>query len=104
VLHKCANPACFVPFRQLSKGKLFLVETEPLVGSGTRRTPWKGQLRHIEYYWLCDQCALGLTLSYEKERGVVVVPCPEVANKRPTATTTTRELPSNEISRTEQSA
>ena len=104
MLHKCANPACLIPFRQLSKGKLFLVETEPPEGSGTRRTLWKGQLPHIEYYWLCDQCAFALTLSYEKERGVVVVPRPEAAKNRPAAATTARELPSNEISRTEQSA
>ena len=32
MLHKCANPACPVPFRKLSQGKLFLVETEPLAG------------------------------------------------------------------------
>jgi hypothetical protein len=37
VLHKCANPACPIPFRKLSQGKLFLVETEPLGVSELRR-------------------------------------------------------------------
>ena len=37
MLHKCANPACLIPFRKLSQGKLFLVETEPLGVSELRR-------------------------------------------------------------------
>ena len=37
VLHKCANPACPIPLRKLSQGKLFLVETEPLGVSELRR-------------------------------------------------------------------
>ncbi len=29
MLHKCANPACTVPFLSLREGKLFLAETFP---------------------------------------------------------------------------
>jgi hypothetical protein len=105
VLHKCANPACLVPFRKLSQGKLFLVETEPLQGSELRRAHWRGQASHrIEYYWLCDQCAFALTLLYEKGRGVVAVARPEVTKKRPAVTAHTRDVPHNGSSRTEQSA
>lgn len=105
MLHKCANPACLIPFRKLSQGKLFLVETEPLQGPDLRRARWRGQSSHrIEYYWLCDQCAFALTLSYEKGRGVVTVPRPEVAPKRPAATAREREVSSNGSSLTEQSA
>jgi hypothetical protein len=105
VLHKCANPACPVPFRKLSQGKLFLVETEPLAETEMRRAHWRGQFSHrIEYYWLCDQCAFALTLSYEKGRGVITVPRPEVAKNRPSAAVRVREVPSVEDSRTEQSA
>jgi hypothetical protein len=105
VLHKCANPACLVPFRKLSQGKLFLVETEPLEGSELGRAHWRGQSSHrIEYYWLCDQCAFALTLSYEKGRGVVAVPRPDVAKKRSAAAAHAREMPNNQSSRTEQSA
>ena len=105
VLHKCANPACLVPFRKLSQGKLFLVETEPLEGSELRRAHWRGQPSHrIEYYWLCDQCAFALTLSYEKGRGVVTVPRPEVANKRPAVAARAKQVPHNASTRTEQSA
>lgn len=105
MLHKCANPACLVPFRKLSQGKLFLVETEPRKGSELRRAHWRGQPPHwIEYYWLCDQCAFALTLSYERGRGVVTVPRPEVSTKKPAAAARAREVLYNASSRTDQSA
>lgn len=107
MLHKCANPACVIPFRKLSQGKLFLVETESLQGSEARGARWRGlSSQRIEYYWLCDQCAFALTLSYEKGRGVVTVRRPEFVNvkKRPAAAAHAREVPSSESSRTEQSA
>ena len=86
MLNKCANPACAAPFRKLSQGKLFLVETEPLAGPALKRARWKGQSsHHIEHYWLCDQCAFTLTLSYEKGRGMVAVPRPDAAKKRAAA-------------------
>jgi hypothetical protein len=104
VLHKCANPACVTPFRQLSQGKLFLVETEPLEGSELTRASWRGRSSHrIEYYWLCDPCAFGLTLSYEKGQGVVTVPRPEVAKKMPAAAAHA-EMPSRKSRRREQPA
>jgi hypothetical protein len=104
VLHKCANPACLIPFRKLSHGKLFLVETEPLGGAELKRANWRGRPSHrIEYYWLCDQCAFALTLSYEKGRGVVTVPRLEVEKKRPAAAHD-REVSGNASARTEQSA
>jgi hypothetical protein len=105
MLHKCANPNCTNPFRKLSQGKLFLVDTQSLEGSEARRTRWKGQPTHrVEYYWLCDQCAFALTLSYEKGRGVVAVPRPEVAKKRPPAAAQALEMPNGGSNRMEESA
>jgi hypothetical protein len=105
VLHKCANPSCLIPFRKLSQGKLFLVETEPLEGSELRRAHWRGQLSHrIEYYWLCEQCAFVLTLSYEKGRGVVTVPRPGLAQKRPATAPHAAEVPIRDGGREEQTA
>ena len=105
VLHKCANPACFVPFRKLRQGKLFLVETEPFERSTLRRADWRGQpANRIEYYWLCDQCAFALTLSYEKGRGVVTVSRSAVAKKKPVEAHNGQELSEKAMSRTEQSA
>ena len=82
MLHKCANPVCHNPFRKLSHGKLFLVETEPIDRLDMGRTRWRGRSNHrIEYYWLCDECAFVLTLSYEKGQGVVAVPRPDFAKE-----------------------
>jgi phage terminase large subunit GpA-like protein len=93
VLHKCANPACHNPFRKLSQGKLFLVETEPVEGAKQVRCKTKSS-HHIEYYWLCDQCAFALTLSFEKGRGVVTVPRPQLATNRLPTAPRAAEIPS----------
>jgi hypothetical protein len=101
VLHKCANPACNNPFRKLSQGKLFLVETEPIEESN--QANWRARSsHHIEYYWLCDQCALVLTLSYEKGRGVVTVSRPQQAKNRLPVAPRTAELPIRQSSLGEQ--
>lgn len=105
MLHKCANPACLAPFRKLNQGKLFLVEKEPFEGSKVRRARWRApSTNRIEYYWLCDQCAVALTLSYENGRGVVTVPRVEVAKKKRTVTVHAQDVSHNAGSRTEQSA
>ena len=84
MLHKCAHPACPIPFRNLNQGKLFLVDTQPLEDSEARRARRGGQPTHrVEYYWLCDQCAFAFTLSYEKGRGVVAVPRAEDTKRMP---------------------
>lgn len=105
MLHKCANPACLSPFRKLSQGKLFLVEAEADERSRSRRASRAGQPSHrIEYYWLCDQCAFVLTLSYEKGQGVIAVPRPEFVKKTPTGVAPARTMPSHKSSLREQSA
>ncbi len=105
MLHKCANPTCLAPFRKLSQGKLFLVEMGPHEGSKPRRAHWRGpSFNRIEYYWLCDQCAFALTLSYEKGRGVVTVPRPDGAKKRPTVAVQAHDATQSTSSQTEQSA
>jgi hypothetical protein len=82
VLDKCANPDCPNAFRQLSQGKLFVVETGPVIISNTRL--WNRRTsRRVEHYWLCDDCASVMTLSYEKGRGIKAVPLPKVTQKLP---------------------
>jgi hypothetical protein len=74
---KCANPGCGVPFRYFRTGKLFRVETS--TGFERRRAlghdgePGK-PLRHLEFYWLCQDCAGRMTIVYQKESGVSVRP------------------------------
>jgi hypothetical protein len=74
MFHKCANSTCSNLFRRLHEGKLFQVETEYLpafraVSSWRRDRP----VRKVERYWLCDECAPQMTLSFEKG-GIVTVP------------------------------
>ena len=104
MLHKCANPACLNPFRKLSQGKLFLVETPPLEGATTSTRKRNLSKHRIEYYWLCDQCAFALTLSYEQGRGVVAVPRPQIARRMPATVTPAREMANPEADRREQPA
>ena len=104
MLHKCANPNCTSPFRKLSQGKLFLVVT-PIESSDMRRARSRMQSRsRVEHYWLCDQCAFALTLSYEKGRGVVAVPRPGSGKKVPAATVQTVNGRDRGSLRTEQPA
>jgi len=104
VLHKCANPVCLNPFRKLSQGKLFLVETEALDPSDPERSTWKGKPpRHIEHYWLCDQCASVLTLSFERGRGMITVPLPRANGKIPVSSVHLGDVNSDLSARNEQS-
>jgi len=82
MLHKCANVACSVPFRKLSEGKLFQVETalpesHPLQRAGSSR-----KARKVEHFWLCNDCCTHLTLVFEKNHGIVTVPIPLQPPKR----------------------
>lgn len=77
MLYKCANEACHTPFRRLREGKLFRVETEYFSDRGASPASRKNRpSRRIEHYWLCDACAPFVTLTFDKNRGVVTVPLP----------------------------
>ena len=73
MLHKCANPACTVPFRSLREGKLFLAETFPsnlgVAFDGNRR-----KVSRREHFWLCDVCSAHLTLRFDSTLGMLAVP------------------------------
>ena len=78
MLSKCANPSCSAPFLYLSKGKLFRMET---AASGNQRAStfgmdpsMKKNARHLEFFWLCKECADAVTLIYSKGHGVVTRP------------------------------
>lgn len=85
MLHKCANPACSTQFRYLRQGKLFQVETEYFPGTSQRneRAVRKSKpSRHVEHYWLCDECAPYITLTFDGEGGMMTVPLPEAGGKK----------------------
>ena len=75
MLSKCTNPECSATFLYLHRGKLFRIET---VGREDRRRLLEGQggahkpMRRIEFYWLCEDCAGKMTLTFDKRNGVVV--------------------------------
>ena len=73
MLHKCANPACTVPFRSLREGKLFLAETFP----SDLDSPFnvnRRKLRRREHFWLCDACSSHFTLRFDPVQGMLTVP------------------------------
>lgn len=77
MVSKCANPECSAPFLYLHQGKLFRIETE---GPKDRRRQlgvevgFHKPLRRLEFYWLCEDCAGKMTLSFDKASGISVRP------------------------------
>ncbi len=73
MLHKCANPACTVPFRSLHEGKLFVAESfsNDLDASfdGNRR-----KTRKREHFWLCGPCSAQFTLHFDATLGMLTLP------------------------------
>jgi hypothetical protein len=95
MLHKCANPVCSNRFLQLREGKLFQVETEFAPHSAkpaVNRRQKKLGLRHIEYYWLCNQCAPYVTLVSDPTQGIITIPLAEGTARR-----TVIERPAQEV-------
>ena len=85
MLHKCVNPACAVRFRNLGCGKLYQIESEYLEAPAPGPSPSGRRVRtvrRVERYWLCDECASSLTLTFDQSRGVVTVPLPDTAKPR----------------------
>jgi hypothetical protein len=75
MVSKCANPDCSAPFRYFHTGKLFRAETP--AGLDRRRTlgqdAGEGKpLRHLEFFWLCADCAEKMTVVFDKDSGVCV--------------------------------
>jgi len=91
MLSKCANPACSAPFRRLREGKLFVVETEYPAANAVEESRNRRErlLRRVEHFWLCDQCAAFITLTFDRDRGMITVPLPDGRGKK---TVTLRDL------------
>jgi hypothetical protein len=77
MLSKCANPGCPAPFLFLHQGKLFRLDTNTEVPASDATPEMKKLARRIEFFWLCNQCAAQVTLSYKKGVGVTAVPLSE---------------------------
>ncbi len=77
MLSKCANPGCSASFLYLHQGKLFRLETSGN-GDDTRGEVADRQGKHssrrLDYFWLCDECASLMTVSFKKGVGVMTRP------------------------------
>lgn len=76
MVSKCANPNCSSTFLHLSDGKLFRWDTDTTLPNHADfgadpliRKP----VRHIEFFWLCNDCARSMTLTFRKGVGVVPI-------------------------------
>ena len=79
MLKKCANPSCSTPLVYLREGKIFMMVT-PSRGLEAVPAPQAPKaLSKIEHFWLCGPCSAEMTLAYDRQRGVQIVP------KRPDA-------------------
>ena len=75
MLAKCANPFCSTPLVYLREGKIFMVESPQtrLDRSGVVSIKPKASNR-VEHFWLCGPCSSDMTLKFDNQRGLEVVP------------------------------
>ena len=65
MLSKCANPGCSKHFLYLHEGKLFRMETEIGGDKGPSFDADDSPIRkhrHLEFFWLCAECAARMTV------------------------------------------
>jgi hypothetical protein len=87
MLAKCANPSCSTPLVYLREGKIFMIESGPqsLVfqsqGLQSKTTTVAAPLQlaskaqnRVEHFWLCGPCSSEMTLTFDRQQGVQVVP------------------------------
>lgn len=63
MLAKCANPECSHVFRYLGTGKLY-----------RHKHKNSGNVRRMEHFWLCADCAPKLTIAIERSGKPIVIP------------------------------
>ncbi len=68
MLAKCVNPDCSKPLRYLRDGKIFHIDRAASV-------PEAGKQSHnVEHFWLCGDCCQEMTVRFDPQAGVQVVP------------------------------
>ena len=89
MLSQCANPDCRAPLRYLRDGRLFQFEVRTV---GLRGSNSEGQsqqkvppTREVSHFWLCGQCSLAMTLTFDNVRGVIVIPLQSANESAPRA-------------------
>ena len=75
MLSKCANPSCSTPLVYLREGKIFRMENPPPAQKLVETPVIKPKsVNRVEHFWLCGPCSAQLTLAYDRQNGVQVVP------------------------------
>jgi hypothetical protein len=77
MVSKCANYGCSAVFLYLHAGEVFPVEVESPKSDNAgfgRDAEMKKPARHIEFFWLCQECASKMTLVFSKTGGVATKP------------------------------
>jgi hypothetical protein len=69
MLSKCANPACSTPFRYLSEGKLYLIDSKAAsVRHDSQATlKYAGKPCTYAYLWLCSSCCRDMTIQIDHD-------------------------------------
>ncbi len=71
MVSKCANPSCGESLKYFRGGKLYLFESmPPSSGSGSA---FGNGAEHCEYFWLCQRCAIKMTLALDRHGQPVLV-------------------------------
>ncbi len=81
MLSKCANPGCTATFLYLRQGKLFRLNVGDDISVSSSLPPKTKTATHIEFFWLCSQCATELTIDYDRGTGVAVLPLAKPATR-----------------------
>ncbi len=68
MLAKCVNPACSKPLHYLRDGRIFHIERNPPLAESGK------QSHNVEHFWLCGDCCQSMTVLFDPQRGVQVVP------------------------------
>ena len=77
MLSKCANPSCSNQLVYLRQGKIFVMEQSPEMAAQTGDSaPVAGPkpVQRVEHFWLCGPCSAQMTLTYDRQSGVRIVP------------------------------
>lgn len=74
MLKKCANPSCSTPLVYLREGKIFMMVAPSRGQEVLPVTQERKALSRIEHFWLCGPCSAEMTLAYDRQHGVQIVP------------------------------
>ena len=74
MLSKCANPDCSTPLIYLREGKIFMMEAASQPAADNPSTGRPKTVSRVEHFWLCGPCSAQMTLAYDRQHGVQVVP------------------------------